>query len=360
MKPTRFGLSFLPDAAPDTRSPKTWFADALSLADLADEAGLAYVKMTEHYLHPYGGYCPSPLAFLAAVAARTRRIRLMTGCLLPVFHHPLQLAAETAMVDAISEGRLDIGFARAYLPYEFDAFGIPLDESRERFQATVETVIRLWTEESVTAQGPGFRFEGATSLPRPVQKPHPPVFVAAVSSPESFGWIGRKGLGLLITTGNASPSYVAEMANLYRDSFQAPVPAPAEGAPARRAPEVVVSMPLYVGETAERATAEADYYLKRYYAVWGSATKAWDHVHSRAYYGYTGLSQRLTQMTPERMRQAGNAIVGSPEQVAEQIQRMQEILRADALIWQIDFGAMPGELSRNSLIRFVERVLPRL
>ena len=324
------------------------------LSELADQAGLAYVKMTEHYLHPYGGYCPSPLAFLAAVAARTRRIRLMTGCLLPVFHHPLQLAAETAMVDAISQGRLDVGFARAYLPYEFDAFGVPLDESRERFQATVETVLRLWTEESVTAHGPSFRFEAATSLPRPVQKPHPPVFVAAVSSPESFRWIGQKGMGLLITTGNASPAHVAEMANLYRHAFR-----PAPGSP-RTEPEVVVSLPLYVGETEQRAAAEADYHLRRYYDVWGSAAKAWDQVESRAYYGYTGLARRLTQMIPERMRQASNAIVGSPERVAEQIEQMQETLRADALIWQIDFGAMPGERSRGSLVRFVEKVLPRL
>src|SRR6185312_9074176 len=106
------------------------------------EAGFDYVKMTEHYLGNYGGYCPSPLTFLAAVAGQTSRIRLMTGCVLPAFHHPVQLAAHTAMLDALSGGRLDVGFARAWLPYEFQALGVPLDSSRDRFEATIRAVLR--------------------------------------------------------------------------------------------------------------------------------------------------------------------------------------------------------------------------
>ncbi|HSW70067.1 MAG TPA: LLM class flavin-dependent oxidoreductase [Gammaproteobacteria bacterium] len=111
----KFGLSFLPDCSPKDKSAIEYYKEALILCDLADKAGLHYIKMTEHYLHPYGGYCPSPLSFLCAVAARTSQIRLMTGCVLPAFHHPIQLAANVAMLDAISNGRADIGFARARL-----------------------------------------------------------------------------------------------------------------------------------------------------------------------------------------------------------------------------------------------------
>jgi len=115
----RFGVSFLPDADPSTKLAQDYFRDALALAEFADEAGLHFIKMTEHCVQPYGGYYSNPLSFLSAIAARTRQIRLLRGGILPVFHHPLQIASEAAMLDAISGGRAEIGFARAYMPYEF-------------------------------------------------------------------------------------------------------------------------------------------------------------------------------------------------------------------------------------------------
>src|SRR3990167_6764994 len=98
-----FGLSFLPDANGEDLSATDYFKTALALSRLADAAGMKTIKITEHYLHPYGGFCPDPITFLAAVAACTKQIRLMTGCILPVFHHPVKIAAKTAMLDAISE-----------------------------------------------------------------------------------------------------------------------------------------------------------------------------------------------------------------------------------------------------------------
>src|SRR5262245_19626567 len=128
----RHGISLLPDCRPERRSATGYYEDVLAIARLADEAGMHYVKMTDHYLGNYGGYSPSPLTFLAAVAAQTSQIRLMTGCVLPAFHHPIQLAAHAAMVDVLSHGRLDVGFARAWLPYEFAALGVSMDTSRDR------------------------------------------------------------------------------------------------------------------------------------------------------------------------------------------------------------------------------------
>ncbi|QCD58016.1 LLM class flavin-dependent oxidoreductase [Streptomyces hawaiiensis] len=95
---TRRGISLLPDCRPERRSATAYYHDVLAISRLADSAGLDYVKMTEHYLGSYGGYCPSPLTLLAAVAAQTSRIRLMTAALLPAFHHPVQLAAHITYV----------------------------------------------------------------------------------------------------------------------------------------------------------------------------------------------------------------------------------------------------------------------
>jgi alkanesulfonate monooxygenase SsuD/methylene tetrahydromethanopterin reductase-like flavin-dependent oxidoreductase (luciferase family) len=193
----RCGLNFFPSCHPEYKSGEVYFQEALDLCALADSLGYATVKIVEHYFRAYGGYSPSPLIFLAAAAQRTRHIRLVTGAVIPAFHHPLKLAAELAMVDCISGGRLEAGFARAFLPHEFEAFEVDMEESRPRFEEGIAIVKRLWTEERVTFEGHFHHFKDITLLPRPVQKPHPPILVAAISTPESFIWAGEQEYGLM-------------------------------------------------------------------------------------------------------------------------------------------------------------------
>src|SRR3954470_12981193 len=109
----QFGVQFFPDVRPEEKSAEVYFAEALDLAEEADRLGYSHVRIVEHYFHPYGGYRPDPVAFLAAAGHRPPPGRLVTGAVLPVFNHPLKLAGEIAMLDAISGGRLDVGFARA-------------------------------------------------------------------------------------------------------------------------------------------------------------------------------------------------------------------------------------------------------
>ena len=148
-----FGIQFFPDVGPEERSGADYWAQALHLVGLCDALGYTSVRTVEHYFHPYGGYSPNPIVFLAAAAMRSRQARLVTGAVLPVFNHPLKLAGEIGMLDAISGGRLDVGFARAFLPHEFARFRVSLDESRARFDEGLEQVRRLLEEENVTMQG---------------------------------------------------------------------------------------------------------------------------------------------------------------------------------------------------------------
>jgi alkanesulfonate monooxygenase SsuD/methylene tetrahydromethanopterin reductase-like flavin-dependent oxidoreductase (luciferase family) len=344
----RFGISFLPDSSPDTKSPADYYDEAFALSRLADEAGLDYVKMTEHYLHPYGGYCPSPLTFLTAVAAQTRNIKLITGCMLPVFHHPVMLASDIAMVDAISHGRLEIGFARAYLPHEFQTFRIPMDGSRQRFEATVAAVHRLLTEENVTEETPYFSFRDATVLPRPTQSPRPPFWIAAVQTPASFQRIGELGHGLLITpTGR---DFDTSNVEIYREAFAAHHP--------DREPRVMGSMPLLVAETDQEARQLADPYLNRYLEVWGSAVSTWDNTVSSDYAQYTGLANTIRTLTAKDLRSNGTAIVGSPANVTDQIGRFVERTGCDGLLWQVDFGGFGGPAATRSTELFLDQVRP--
>src|SRR6184192_3427642 len=148
----QFGVQFFPDVRPEEKSGEQYFQEALDLAEEADRLGFSHVRIVEHYFHHYGGYSPNPMLFLAAAAQRTRRARLVTGAVLPVFNNPLKLAGEIGMLDAISGGRLDAGFARAFLPHEFETFGVSLEESRRRFTEGMAQVRLLLENEKASSQ----------------------------------------------------------------------------------------------------------------------------------------------------------------------------------------------------------------
>jgi alkanesulfonate monooxygenase SsuD/methylene tetrahydromethanopterin reductase-like flavin-dependent oxidoreductase (luciferase family) len=351
----RHGISLLPDCRPDQRSAVDYYRDVIAVSQFCDTAGFDYVKMTEHYLGNYGGYCPSPLTFLAAVAARTSRIRLMTGALLPAFHHPIQLAAHVAQVDAISGGRVEAGFGRAWLPYEFDALGVPMDESRPRYEATIDAIVRLWTERDVTEDTPFFSFTGANSLPQVVQRPHPPVWGAAVRSPESFTWLARKGFGVLLALA-PSRQHTALSRHLvdhYLEVFRA---TRAEN----EKPRVAMSTPLYVANTEAEAYEVAEPLYREYLRVWTDAAQSWSGTSSSGYVGYSAMAQDMRYLSSFDVKRDGTAIIGSPESVVEQIQELHATYGADTYLWNVDFGGANYPQMMSSLRLFADEVLPKL
>src|SRR5665213_815223 len=166
-----FGMQFFPDVGPEQKPAAQYFDECLRLAELGDTYGWGHVRTVEHYFLPYGGYSPNPIIFLTAIAQRTKKMRLITGAILPIFNHPLKLAGEIGMLDAISDGRLDVGFARAFLPHEFRRFGISPNESSARYREGIEQIDLLLRTENVTHHGQFHRIESTTSLPRPTQLP---------------------------------------------------------------------------------------------------------------------------------------------------------------------------------------------
>src|SRR5919202_2780183 len=177
------GINFFSSVRAHQKSAEQYYDEALRLSILADGLGFSHVRTVEHYFRPYGGLTPSPVIFLTMVAARTRRIRVVTGAVLPIFNQPIKLAGELAMLDNISHGRLTAGFARAFLPEEFDAFQRSMDESRARFEGGIEAVRRLWAERDVVYEDAFYRLGPINMMPRPVQRPHPPIIIAAVGTP---------------------------------------------------------------------------------------------------------------------------------------------------------------------------------
>ena len=149
----QFGLNFFPCVSPEQKPAEQYFREAMHLCSLTDELGYTHIRQVEHYFKPYGGYSPNPLIFLTAAAMRTKNTRLITGAVLPAFNKPLKLAGEIGMLDGISDGRLEVGFARAFLPHEFAQFGVSLDESRRRFTEGLAQITLLLKDENVSSKG---------------------------------------------------------------------------------------------------------------------------------------------------------------------------------------------------------------
>ena len=162
-----------------SQSPE-WMTDAevlreeVGLMTYADELGFDAVWMAEHHFHHYC-VCPDPLLLAAHAAANTRRIRIGTAANVLTLGHPLRIAEQAAMVDCLSGGRLDVGFAKGYGPREFAAYGVELPEAGERFREAVEIILGAWTQDEFTYQGKHFQVPYPVTLrPRPVQQPPPP------------------------------------------------------------------------------------------------------------------------------------------------------------------------------------------
>src|SRR5258708_7909606 len=293
-----FGIQFFPAVGPDQKPADQYWREALELTQLAERLGFTNVRTVEHYFLSYGGYSPDPLIFLSAAAAVTRSIRLITGAVLPVFNNPLKLAGQIGMVDAISGGRLEVGFARAFLPHEFARFGISMDESRARFEEGLEQVRRLLEEEKVTARGRFHSFENATSLPRPTQKPRPPFWIAALSARETFEPSGALGAYLMgIPLGGA---HMADLLQAYRNARTA------AGHAGRG--KVMLAFHMYCAESAAEAAPPAPRPLPHDLKSIVDAAFGWmSGVASRDYPNYQKMIEGLSRETFESQVEKGLA-----------------------------------------------------
>lgn len=207
-----------------TKAPSEVFAEAAEQIVLADQVGFDTVWMVEHhFLGMPGGLSlsPAPEVWLGYLAARTSRIRLGHGCaLIPhQFNHPIRVAERAAMIDHLSGGRLELGMARSGI-YEQEGFGIDPSTTRRSFQEALEIIPKMLTADGAFAhRGEFVTTPRRTILPRPVQKPHPPLWYAATSRP-SFELAGRVGVGLLAMTIFQTLAELESLVDLYRLASQ--------------------------------------------------------------------------------------------------------------------------------------------
>ena len=175
------------------------YKEMLGQIEYAEELGYDSVWLAEHHGSPYGSL-PSPQVAMASIAQITERMRIGLAVSILPFDHPVRIAEDFAMVDVLSNGRLDLGVGRGYQPREFKMLGLAdkQEHSREIFEESLDIIVGLWENETFSYNGKHFQLEDVTITPRPVQKPRPPLYVAAIS-PQTFHLVKKYDMNVLVT-----------------------------------------------------------------------------------------------------------------------------------------------------------------
>src|SRR5438552_5116587 len=181
---------------PEDRSAERVFGDEIAQAVEAERLGYDRASFAERHFSR-SGIDPAIHLTMAHVAARTSRIRLGTAVTVLPFIPPLRAAEELATLDILSGGRIDWVVGRGYQRHQFDAFQVDITESRSRLQEALETVFRAWQDGPFSHSGEHWHFGPVEVLPKPVQQPRIPTYVAAIS-PDSVRWTAARGLPLLV------------------------------------------------------------------------------------------------------------------------------------------------------------------
>jgi alkanesulfonate monooxygenase SsuD/methylene tetrahydromethanopterin reductase-like flavin-dependent oxidoreductase (luciferase family) len=348
----QFGLNFFPCVGPEQKSAEQYFREAMHLCSLSDELGYTHIRQVEHYFHPYGGYSPNPLIFLTAAAMVTNKTKLITGAVLPAFNKPLKLAGEIGMLDGISNGRLEVGFARAFLPHEFTQFGVSLDESRRRFTEGLAQITLLLKDEKVSSKGEFNSFSNVTSLPRPMQRPHPPFWIAATNTPETFAFAGANGCKVMAIP--LEPEKMRSLIGTYRDAWRK------AGHPGNG--HVMNTFFMCCAPTRDEAMAAGVGPCNQHLKGLADAAKDWlAGASTKDYPGYDKLIAHVSSDTAERQMEAGSAFIGSPSDIVEMIRSYNDKVGGiDSVSLHFTPGNMPVDKAERSLRLFSAEVLPKL
>jgi alkanesulfonate monooxygenase SsuD/methylene tetrahydromethanopterin reductase-like flavin-dependent oxidoreductase (luciferase family) len=204
---------------PSSVSPAQQFADVRRIVEAAQRNGMTHIAIGQHFLYGELRWL-QPVPLLARLAADCDpQTRLVTQIMIAPLYHPVMLAEELATLDVVTEGRLIFGAGIGYRPEEFDYLGIPFKERAPRMDEIIEVVKRLWTEDEVTHHGRFWHLDGVKPHLKPVQQPHPPIWIGAQSIAGARR-AGRIGDAYPVTP-EATPAEIAERFDVVREGFAA-------------------------------------------------------------------------------------------------------------------------------------------
>lgn len=329
------------------RGEREAYADLLDEIALADELGYGCAWLVEHHFMRGYSHCSKPELVLAAAAARTRRIRLGHAVIPLPLHHPLHVAERVATLDLISGGRLEVGVGRGFSPAEYAAFGADMAHSRSLVEEGLD-VLRLSAAGPLRYHGRHWRFDGIDVVPRPLQRPHPPLWTAAVS-PQTFDWAAQRELGVL--AGPFKPWFMVKQdLAAYRAAWRAAA-----------APRAGMTLGVLCLQDGERARALARPAFGRFYRelyrvalpVLETLYPGYEQLHELGRFRglmRLGVDLGLTDF-------AGLTVVGTPDECAARLRKYAEA-GVTHLLCAFGAGALDSAVVRESMALFAREVMP--
>jgi alkanesulfonate monooxygenase SsuD/methylene tetrahydromethanopterin reductase-like flavin-dependent oxidoreductase (luciferase family) len=327
------------------------FEEAFDLVDACEAWGLDVLWLAELHFETRS-VLASPLTIASAIAARTQRMRIgMAVQVLPLCD-PLRLAEETATVDQISRGRLIFGVGRSGFQRVYKAYGVPYEESRDRFAETLQIVLKAWTQETFSHDGHYKQYHDVRLVPKPYQKPHPPIRIAA-TSPDTYPVIGAQGYPIFVGVRLGTFSDLTTDIRAYQTAYR-------ENGHGDKG-QVFLRVPVYVAESMEDAIREPEESImivfKRLAAQAAASTAgplvgaAGERDNVRAHLAHVTYEEAL----------ADKVVVGTPDTVAARLGELRDQLGLDGILFEPNSGGMiPYERVKRTMRLLCEDVIPRL
>jgi alkanesulfonate monooxygenase SsuD/methylene tetrahydromethanopterin reductase-like flavin-dependent oxidoreductase (luciferase family) len=319
------------------------FDESLAQVTAAEALGFDSVWLAEIHFQKGRSVLSSPLVIATAIAARTQRMRIGIAVQILPLAHPLHLAEDVATVDHLSKGRLDFGVGRSGLPEHYEGFNVPHTESRDRFNETLEILVKAWTEDRFTHEGKYFQYRNVCVIPKPFQKPYPPLRVAATTQ-ETYAIVGRMGMPIFIAVRTTSISDLKRFIGGYHNGWRE------AGHPGRGAVSLIV--PVYLNEDGARAREEAEASTMHFFRSIAEALgRGGTRREEAARLGRMSYDEILDELV----------VYGSPDAVTKRLLELREALGYSSLsVWMNVGGRISHERVLGSMRLFAERVMPRL
>ncbi|HEY7163285.1 MAG TPA: LLM class flavin-dependent oxidoreductase [Candidatus Binatia bacterium] len=325
------------------------FDELLEQIELTERLGFDDAWFAEHHHSDYG-MLSSPNLIIAALARRTKRLRFGNLVNVLPLHDPMRLAEECAILDILTEGRLNVGLGRG-VPRDDLKHGLDRDTAQHRFEEGIEILTRAWTEDTFNFSGTAWNYVDISCRPRPLQKPHPPIYYGA-TSPDSPAMVARHGWNLALS--RQPLANCARAIKSYRDERAKHPELPGAG-------DAIMVRDIYIAESDEQAWKEATPEITRFWQlatdnVWRGDTISTDdlpRLTERFFYFPGGLNVK-------RLDEWGTSLIGSPRTVLRKAREMLETARPDCLVGMFSFGGLSHEQIMRSLDLFATKVMPAL
>ncbi len=314
------------------------FRELMEQARLANRLGFASLTKGSHYsAHPYQDF--QQLPYLARVSAEAPNLRVNAGIVLVPLHKPQDLAEQLATLDVMTGGKLIFGAGLGYRDVEFKAFGTTARQKVRRFEEALEAIKRLWSEETVDMKGSHFELDGASCPLKPIQQPHPPIWIGA-NADKAIERAARIGTCWYINPHNTI-STIKRQLDVYRkalDNLGKPFP-----------DELPIRREVFVAPTREEAIEICRPYLAdkyKTYHAWGQS-KAMPE-------GDNDLSQELDELLTDRF------LIGSPNEVAEGLVNLARETGVNHVVMSVQWPGMPQNLVLDTMHLLAEQVFPQV